>query len=325
MSEFNKESSPFNYNNLTQALEESVKRNLCDGLLLSGGLDTAILAYIASKCSRPFCITVALQGAPAPDVGYAKLVANDLGLRHYTHFIGNDELNEGIQAVIRIMKSFDPMEIRNDVAIYIALKVGRDHGLSTIMTGDASDELFSGYSFLFGLTKEQLDTANRKMWANMRFASIYLSEDLALEVKLPFLDPAFKALATGIDANLKVRSEAGQIWGKWILRKAFEHIMPQELVWRVKAPIEVGSGTTMLPNVFDSRIPDLEFAGKGKKYYEEDGVTIRSKEHLFYYEMYRGMFGVPCATDANGKRCPYCGVNIGETISFCRICGAYSE
>ena len=34
---------------LVQALEESVQRNMADGLLLSGGLDTAILAYLASK------------------------------------------------------------------------------------------------------------------------------------------------------------------------------------------------------------------------------------------------------------------------------------
>lgn len=317
------ESPAFNYKTVVQALEESVRRNLTDGFLLSGGLDTAILAYLIPKWSKPNCITVALRGAPAPDVDYAKLVASRLKLKHYVHYFGNEELDESIRAVIGILKSFDPMEIRNSAAIYVALKVGRDRGMSTVMTGDGGDELFGGYSFLFGLTKEQLDIAFKNLWANMRFSSIYLAKELGITVRLPYLDPQFKALATDLDAGLKIRSERGQVWGKWILRKAFENIIPQELAWRVKAPIEVGTGTTVLPSLFDSRISDPEFSEKEKKYLHEDKVVIRSKEHLFYYEIYRGVIGVPYARVSNAKTCPDCGSNVEEGTSFCRICGAY--
>jgi len=317
------ESPTLNYSTIIKALEESVRRNLTDGLLLSGGLDTSILAYLASKCAKPGCITVALRGAPALDVDYAKLVASRLGLRHYVHYFGNEELDESIRAVIRIMKSFDPMEIRNNAAIYIALKVGRNQGMSSLMTEDGCDELFGGYSFLFGLTKEKLDTALRTLWANMKFSSIYLAEHLGLEVRLPYLAPQFKALATGLDAGLKVKSEEGQVWGKWILRKAFENILPQEIVWRVKAPIEVGSGTTILPSHFDSTISDLEFNEKKTKYLNEDRVVIRSKEHLFYYEIYRSVLGVPYTIDSNARSCPDCGSNVEQGASFCRTCGAY--
>ena len=313
----------FNYGAIVQALEESVKRNLTDGLLLSGGLDTTIIAYLASKWRKPSCITVALGGAPTPDVDYAKLVASRLGLRHYVHYFGDEELEEGLRAAIRIMKSFDPMGIRNDVAIYVALKAGRDRGISTFMTGDGGDELFGGYSFLFGLTTEQLDAALKKIWANMRFSSIYLAEDLGVEVRLPFLDPKFKALAEALDARLKVKSEGGQVWGKWILRKAFENIISQEMAWRFKAPIEVGTGTTTLPSLFDSRISDLEFSEKKMRYLDQDRVVIRSKEHLFYYEIYRSVIGVPYAMGSGTKSCPDCGANVDEGASFCRTCGAY--
>jgi len=317
------EPSAFNFGTVIQALEESVRHNLTDGLLLSGGLDTAILAYLTSKWVKPGCITVALRGAPAPDIDYAKLVASRLELRHYIHYFGNEELNEGIRAVIRIMRSFDPMEIRNSAAIYVALKAGRDQGMSTIMTGDGCDELFGGYSFLFGLTKEQLDLSLKKLWANMRFSSIYLAKELGVEVKLPYLDRQFKAFATDLDVGLKVRSERGQVWGKWVLRKAFENIMPQEIVWRVKAPIEEGTGTSILPSLFDSRISDLEFSKKKMRYLNEDRVAIRSKEHLFYYEIYRSLIGVPYVMASNAKSCPDCGSNVEEEASFCRTCGAY--
>ena len=317
------ESSAFVYETVVQALRESVKRNLGDGLLLSGGLDTAILAYLSSEWVKPGCITVALRGAPAPDVEYAKLVASRLGLRHHVHYFGDEELDEGIRAAIKIMKTFDPMEIRNSAAIYVALKASRDRDMATIMTGDGCDELFGGYSFLFGLTKEQLDTALKKLWVNMRFSSIYLAKDLGLEVRLPYLDPQFKTFATELDIGLKVKSERGQVWGKWILRKAFENIIPQELAWRAKAPIEVGTGTSVLPHLFDSRISDLDFSEKRTKYLNEDRVNIRSKEHLFYYEIYRSVIGVPYARESNAKSCPDCGANVEEAASFCRTCGAY--
>ncbi len=317
------ESSAFDYRTVVQALEESVRRNLTDGLLLSGGLDTAMLAYLTSKRVKPGCITVALRGAPAPDVEYAKLVASRLELRHYIHYFGDEELDENIRDVIRIMKCFDPMEIRNSVAINVALKVGRDRGMSTFMTGDGCDELFGGYSFLFKLSKEQLDKALKRIWRNMRFCSIDLAEALGVEVRLPYLDPQFRAFATNLDIGLKVRSEKGQVWGKWILRKAFENIMPQEIAWRVKAPIEVGTGTTILPSLFDSRISDLEFNEKKKRYLNEDRVVIRSKEHLFYYEIYRSVIGVPYMSASNARTCPDCGSNVEEGASFCKICGAY--
>jgi len=197
--------------------------------------------------------------------------------------------------------------------------VAKDRGIKTVMTGDGSDELFGGYSFLFGLTREQLKAALGKLWSNMRFSSV----PMGLQVKLPFLDTEFRAFAEALDAGLMVRHERGQVWGKWVLRKAFKNIVPPKLLWRVKAPLEVGSGTTVLPSVMDARISDLEYAEEKARYLDEDRVTVRSKEHLFYYRIYRELIGVPYAEDSGRKTCPDCGVNIEEESSFCRICGAY--
>jgi asparagine synthase (glutamine-hydrolysing) len=311
------------YHRVVQALADSVERNLAQGLLLSGGLDTSLLAYLAVKWIKPDCFTVALNGAPAPDIEYAKLVADSLGLGHHIHGFGEVELDEAVRNTIEVMRCFDPMEIRNSVALYVGLKMARDQGLNSIMTGDGCDELFAGYSFFFGLDKVQLDSALKNLRANMRFSSVYLAEHLGMEVKLPYLDPQFESFAAALDSDLKVRSERGQVWGKWILRKAFENIVPQEIVWRVKAPIEVGSGTATLPSRFDSTIPDLEFDEKRARYLNQDKVTIRDKEHLFYYEVYRSIVGVPHPTLACAKICPDCNSDVPNEASFCRTCGAY--
>ena len=309
--------------NLVQALEESVSRNLGDGLLLSGGLDTAIIAYLAPNSMKPGCVTVALRDAPAPDIEYARLVADRLKLQHHIHYFGHDELEASIRDTIVVLKSFDPMEIRNSAAIQLALKIAGKLGMKTIMTGDGGDELFAGYSFLFGLTPGQLNIALKKLWVDMRFSAIDLAADLGLKVNVPFLDTQIRNLAMNIDGSLKVKSENGQVWGKWILRKAFENIVPRELLWRVKAPAEVGIGTTTLPAYYNSIITDTEFAIKQQQYLREDSVNIRSKEQLFYYEIYRGSVGLPYSGDNSGKSCPDCHSTVEERATYCRTCGAY--
>lgn len=306
-----------------KALDESIERNLAEGILLSGGLDTSILAYLASKRARLKAFTAALRNAPAPDIEYATLVANRLGLKHFVHRFDEDELHDAIRVVVKTMDSFDPMEIRNSVTVYVGLKCVKENGANTVMTGDGCDELFAGYSFLHGLEKESLSLELQKLWSVMSFSSTRLADVLKIEVKLPYLNPEFKKFAMGLPPTLKVRDERGQTWGKWILRKAFENLLPKKIVWRVKMPIESGSGTSTLTDFFSSTIPDAEFDEKRSKYLREDKVTIRDKEQLFYYEIYRSAVGIPHPTDFEGKICPYCNSSVSNTTTYCRRCGGY--
>lgn len=304
-------------------LEEAVRRNVADGILLSGGLDTSVLAVTASKFTSLKAFTLAFQGAPAPDVKYATLMAERLHLKHVVHYFGEDELYGAILKVVQTMRSFDPMEVRNSVTIYAGLRVAREHGIGTVMTGDGCDELFAGYSFLSGLEKEQLDLELQKLWDVMHFSSIPLARVLGLEAKLPYLDPEFKSFALKLDSGYKIRSERGQIWGKWIMRKAFEGILPEEVAWRAKTPIESGSGTATLPRLFGSRISDAEFNEKRREYHDKDKVVIRDKEQLSYYEVYRSVIGVPHPADPAGRICPECNSNVPERATYCKTCGAY--
>ncbi len=304
-------------------LEKVVKKNLAEGILLSGGLDTSIIATLASKFIKLNAITIAFKNAPALDIKYARLMAEFLQIDHIVHYFEKTELFNAINKTIEIMKSFDPMEIRNSAAIFIGLNKIKENNMSAVMTGDGVDELFAGYSFFFGKSEEELTLELKKISNIMSFSSIPLGKFLGIEAKLPYIDPEFKKFALEIPSRFKVYREKGQIIGKWILRKSFEKILPEEIVWRSKAPIEQGSGTSILPKLFNQEISDTEFNKKKRKFLEEDLVDIRDKEHLIYYEIYRKSLGVPHPVDPNQKICPHCNSNAPNGANFCKTCGAY--
>jgi len=304
-------------------LREAVEKNLGDGLLLSGGLDTSVVASIAAKVASPRAFTVAFREVDAPDLKYAELVAKHLGLTHNVHRFSREELFAALTDCIKVMRTFDPVQIRNDVAIYIGLRFAGENNVELIMTGDGCDELFAGYSFFLDYEEDRLKLELEKIQREMRFASVVLAEHLGMSARLPFLDSDVKSFAVKLDPQYLVRFERGQKWGKWLVRKAFEGILPEEVVWREKTPIEYGTGTTVLPSIFDREISQKEFELEKIRLLKDDKVAIQSKEQLFYYRIYRSVIGAPYMRNIGGRRCPRCNSNISQAASYCRTCGAY--
>jgi asparagine synthase (glutamine-hydrolysing) len=310
---------------LRTLLEKSVKKNLTEDMLFSGGIDTSILATILSKFVRIRGFTCAFKPANALDIKYAKLMAKRLNINHYLHPFGDDEIFEVIPNIVKTLKSFDPMEVRNSITIMVGLKFAKSHGVTALITGDGADELFAGYHMYYRHVgnKEKLSSMLSKMWDIMAFSSVPLGKSIGIEVRAPYLDPEVKEFAMNLDPRYNVQKEKGEVWGKWILRKAYEDVLPEEVRWRDKNPIEVGSGTTILPKYLAKKISDSEFAEKKKKYLENDKVTIRDKEQLIYYEAYRSVVGVPHAIDPDARTCPQCNSNVPENATVCKTCGAY--
>jgi asparagine synthase (glutamine-hydrolysing) len=310
---------------LRELLEKSVKKNLTKDMLFSGGIDTSILATILSKYVRIRGFTCAFKQANALDVKYAKLMAKRLNIEHYMNPFDEDQVFQVIPDVIKVLESFDPMEVRNSITITIGLKFAKSYGVTKLITGDGADELFAGYHMYYRHVgnKEKLSTMLKKMWEIMAFSSVPLGKSLGIEVRAPFLDPEVQKFAMNMDPRYNVQEERGEVWGKWILRKAYEDVLPPEVRWRDKNPIEVGSGTTILPKFMAKKISDSEFAAKKKKILETDKVTIRDKEQLVYYEAYREVVGVPHPEDPDARTCPQCHSNVSENATVCKTCGAY--
>jgi len=313
---------------LRQLLIHSVEKSQSDSLLLSGGLDTSIVATLASKSNPQLrAFTVVLRDFTSPDLYYSKLISLKLGLGQELIEATLDDIENSLPEVIGVLRSFDPMEIRNSVAVFLGLKKAKSQGYSRVLTGDAADELFAGYSFVTNLEKEKALSTLHRLWEVMHFSSIPLASSLGIKALLPFLDSEVKKFATTeIPLEFLVSGQTdhseGEAFGKFILRKAFEDQLPREIAWRKKTPIEFGSGTTFLPKIYATEINAQEFHEKKRKYLESDKVRLRDPEQLHYYEIYRRVVGPP-APDLANRSCPACTSNVPDWADFCTICGEY--
>ena len=305
---------------LKSLLKASVDRNYADALLLSGGLDSSILACVLKPS---LSLTISL-GQNAPDVEYAKIVAGMYTKRHKLIKLSYKSLLEVIEKVIRIFKTFDPMEIRNSSVLLSGISAAQDHGIRKLMTGDGGDELFAGYNYLkrYYMDVSSLDYQLHKLWDSMHFSSLIIGNAIGVKIKTPFLDKEFLTYAKSIDTSEKIGEYSGQRWGKFILRRCYESELGKQIAWRSKLAQEQGAGITNIKGFISKNMDDRAFH-LGTRQALSDGVRIRDKEHLYYYIIFRKFFSAPKNELCPYRRCPECNGCFNSNTQFCRICGAF--
>lgn len=294
----------------------SCKSNL---IALSGGLDSSIIAYFL-KHRKPKTIAIIAEDFVSTDLTYCQRIAKEIDLPLVIHHVKTTMILEAVEETIRILKNFNDIEIRNNVVMYLAIKWAKDNGENSIITGDGADELFAGYSFLINKSESELESEIERICSVMHFPTQKIGKELGIDVETPFLKDSVVELAKKIPSNMKVKKEKDRKHGKWILRKTFEKYLPQQIIWREKSPMQDGSGTVGLTNLFESIINEEKYIEKKLTTEKEDGVIIRSRESMHYYEIYKKLFGVPKKSTENA--CPYC-KHVVENSKFCRMCGAF--
>ncbi|OWZ07843.1 hypothetical protein PHMEG_00019704, partial [Phytophthora megakarya] len=267
--------------------------------------------------------------------------------QHHVLRVTLDGLLENSSEVARLLCTCDPMELRNSLVIYEALRDAASRGVKHLVTGDAADEVFCGYSFYHGMTEEALSNYRERITTTMQFTTAKLAKDLGIEVISPYLDPRIvdfsktlsKSEMVGERTPVPLDGEQG-VHGKLILRQAFPESFSQ---WRAKEPIEAGSGTTRLRlGYFDSNWTDEEFAEQQRVVFREHSVYIRDREHLYFFQAFLRAFngdlvnvprrrfiesslhGPEETEDSPNVFCPGCGFELSHPKQdFCVTCGCW--
>lgn len=303
-----------------EILENAVRECKSDWIALSGGLDSSILAHLR-KDQKPQTMTIITKDFLGTDLTFAQIIAKHVGLPLSLIQVNMEEVLDSINETIKILGNFNDIEIRNSIVPYIYLTTLKNKGVNSVITGDGADEVFGGYNFLLKKSDNEIEDELKRIKKIMHFPSKDIARSLDMEVETPFLNEDMIKFSDELPVSKKINSKEGKKFGKWILRETFEEYLPNNITWREKSPMQDGSGTNNLTGLFNTIITDEIFTQKKAKILEEDGVYIRTKESLHYYECFRKSNSVK-KSDSD-SRCPDCNYEIGVNSKFCRMCGKF--
>jgi asparagine synthase (glutamine-hydrolysing) len=274
-------------------LASSVAKRSCNGEVgawLSGGIDSATMAALA-RCQLPRLQTFVAGVEGAPDLEYARAVAEFVGTEHHECTCSLREMLAILPDVIYHLESFDALLVRSSVTNFLVGRLASEH-VAAVLSGEGGDELFAGYAYLKDLEMEEIPDELVDITRRLHNTALQrvdrCSASHGLVARTGFLDQEVVDYALRIPPEMKLRGEEDQV-EKWILRRAMDGMLPRAVLTRTKAKFWEGAGVKgLLAAHAEETISDAEFAAERSL---GGGITLNSKEELLYYRIFRDLFG----------------------------------
>jgi asparagine synthase (glutamine-hydrolysing) len=301
---------PCNGQVVQKSLEAAVHRQLMSdvpyGVLISGGLDSSIIAAVTQRYARhrveeddkveawwprlhSFCI--GLDGSP--DIAKARKVADAIGTVHHEFIFTIQEGLDALRDVIYHIETYDVTSIRASTPMYLMMRKIRAMGIKMVLSGEGADEVFGGYLYFHKAPDAQAfhEETVRKLDKLYKYDCLRANKSAAawgVEVRVPFLDREFLDVAMAFDPAEKMTGNGRM--EKYPLRKAFAGYLPEEILWRQKEQFSDGVGydwINTLKAVAERSISDTQMNNAG---YRFPFNTPATKEAYYYREIFESFF-----------------------------------
>lgn len=295
---------------IKQALEDAVHRQLMSdvpyGVLLSGGLDSSVTSAIAKKYSERrieaddkekawwpqlHSFSVGLEGSP--DLAAAKKVADHIGTVHHEIKFTIQEGLDAIKDVIYQLETYDITTIRASTPMYLMARVIKSMGIKMVLSGEGADELFGGYLYFHKApnAKEFHEETVRKLSKLHMYDCLRANKSLAawgIEGRVPFLDKEFMDVAMRINPQDKMIN--GERMEKWVVRKAFEDMIPESVAWRQKEQFSDGVGYSWIDTLKEVVAEEVSDEQLANAHFRFPIQTPQNKEEYHYRTIFESHF-----------------------------------
>jgi asparagine synthase (glutamine-hydrolysing) len=145
-----------------------------------------------------------------------------------------------VREVVRATESFNPSIVSNGLATYLLARAAHDADIKVVLTGEGADELFGGYHSL--TEQDPWFDVRRKLIDDMQFTELRRLDmscmAQSVEPRCPFLDRVVRAISDGLGFHDLYDGDENKV----ALRRAFEGVLPPEVLHRRKTSFDVGSG-----------------------------------------------------------------------------------
>ncbi len=282
---------------LADALRESVRSHLMSdvpvGVFLSGGLDSSVVAALMRPHVKELhSFTVGVPGSR--DIELARVVADRLGTIHHEGFFGADDVVRELPAIARHIESYDRYMVSNSIPAWFCSRLAAST-VKVALVGEGSDELFAGYTYY--LTIRDPEILRRELHrgiADLHQTNLQRVDRMSMahgvECRVPYISPAVVDLALSIPTGLKIRADKhGETCGKYILRRAFDGLLPDEIIWGTKRNFDEGSGMTgMLDEAIHRCAAQSDLAAHRKRHRD---VWLPRDEEALFHKLLRDAYG----------------------------------
>lgn len=291
---------------LADAVHGHMMSDVPYGVLLSGGLDSSIIAALASRFAarrveagdaapawwpRLHSFSIGLEGSP--DLVAAEVMAEHIGTVHhgFTYTI-----QDGLDALLDVvwhLETYDVTTIRAATPMYLMARKIRAMGIKMVLSGEGADEIFGGYLYFHKApdARALFDETLRKLERLHLYDCLRANKAMAacgIEARVPFLDRDFMNLAMGI--NPEQKRPGPDRMEKHILREAFADLLPESICWRQKEQFSDGVGYGWIDALkahAEARVSDAELAAASHRYRHN---TPASKEAFYYRSLFESLF-----------------------------------
>jgi asparagine synthase (glutamine-hydrolysing) len=304
-----------NIEEIAEDIRDIIKRSLRSRVgfteptagLLSGGMDSSVIGYLASEYYKEKfgenarLKTFAIGVGESEDIKSARLMAEHIDTDHHELIVDLNQILEAIPEVIYHLESFDPSLVRSSVSNYLISKHAAKHGIELLLSGEGGDEVFCGYNYLKSFPLEELFSRQMEclgfLHSNASLRLDRMNHCNSIRVVAPLISGELLSYAMTIPPEYKQKPEGDKKIEKWIFRKTYEEYIPKEITGRTKQEFSQGSGSAaVLPEYFEDVISDSELSDAQSKF-----PLVRSKEELFYFRIFTEHFGEDRAVETVGQ------------------------
>ena len=312
---------------LREAFERAVHRQLMSdvpyGVLLSGGLDSSLVAAVAARYARnriedgdrseawwPRLHSFAIGLEGSPDLAAAEIAAAAIGTVHHGFRYTLEEGIDALPEVIRHVETYDVTTIRASTPMFLLARRIRAMGVKMVLSGEGSDEIFGGYLYFHKApdARQFHEETVRKLDALHQYDCLRANKSMmawGVEPRVPFLDTEFLDVAMRMDARAKMVGP-GRI-EKAMLRDAFAGYVPDSILWRQKEQFSDGVGYGWIDALkahADASVSAEDFAQAAERFPINPPAT---REAYLYRRLFEEAFpGDACALTVPGGKSIAC-------------------
>lgn len=235
-------------NMLTNSIQKRLLSDRPIGCLLSGGLDSSLVASILTrllKGSGKRLKTFSVGFKDSEDLKYAKVVSEYLETDHYELILDYDDAIKSIPSVINSIETYDTTTVRASVGMYLLSRyISENHEEKVIFSGEGSDEIFGGYLYFHkSPTEREFEMETLRLVNELQYFDVLRADRctaaFGLELRVPFLDKEFVNYVLSIPGYLRKFTSVE----KKILRIAFDQdYLPLSILYRKKEGFSDGVG-----------------------------------------------------------------------------------